>query len=78
MEVEIVSKMIFMVECFGDNGSWFDIVMADNEKIAANKCYLIYSKYHKKFNKYLNSTTIILANHLYAPQILLKYQQTKI
>lgn len=49
MRVAIIDKWAFLVECFGDNGGWLEIVLADDEKVAINKCKLIYGKIHKNF-----------------------------
>jgi hypothetical protein len=37
----------YHVEVFGDNGSWLDFVIAENEKIAIEKVINVYGKYHK-------------------------------
>lgn len=37
----------FHVEVFGDNGCWFDFVIAENEKIAIEKVKQVYGEYHK-------------------------------
>lgn len=48
-----IERKVFIVECFGDNGGWLEVVFAEDEKTAKNKCELVFGKYHKKFETYI-------------------------
>ena len=41
-------KNTYHVEVFGDNGCWFDFVIAEKEEKAIEKVTETYKKYHKK------------------------------
>ena len=43
-----VWEKVFSLEVCGDNGSWWDIVMAENIEEAEKKVKEVYGKHHKR------------------------------
>ena len=52
---ERISKNTYHVDVYGDNGVWWDFVIAENEEEAKQKVIEVYKDYHKNMRVEIKS-----------------------